>query len=138
MAKSIQIYGVHRLFGSEITKYTAMYSVYVRFWLTLLTHTFISNPHVDKHAFFRRVVKFRMVCLCAANNVRNMQLFCRTCLDVGTAEIELPRPVLFLWHLSTSEKFQANEVCLPTSDACIAPARLPKPVPFLCRLPSLR
>ena len=43
LARTINIRCIYGIFGREITIHTAIYGVYIRFWLTLRIHTFCRN-----------------------------------------------------------------------------------------------
>ena len=49
LARTIYKRFVYGIFGREITKYTVIYGVYIRFWPAL--HTYVIRDEVE-HAFF--------------------------------------------------------------------------------------
>jgi len=50
LARIIYILCIYGIFGREITKYTVIYGVYIRFWPTLLL-PFIHTPETHGHTF---------------------------------------------------------------------------------------
>jgi len=66
LARTIYIRGIYGIFGREITKYTVIYGVYIRFWPTLKRGA--ASLQTDMH-LNRIKIACVCVCVCVCNGI---------------------------------------------------------------------
>ena len=110
LARTIYIRCIYAIFGGEITKYTVIYGVYIRFWPTLRISDEISACNIKYHVYTRRRNPWRRRNSCIKYLYTPCIWFWPTLNILYSCT---PHSHSYSIHLHTVHHLRANTIALP-------------------------